>query len=95
LLPSLPNRCIAAVVIRSKDAGINRLTCDIIFTSGENYEAALRSNVFSRDSVAQILKLPPQHVVGTFFVDSCNAIKILIDRPNISALGAGHVGVAA
>ncbi len=26
------------VVIRSKDAGINRLTFDIIFTSGENYE---------------------------------------------------------
>jgi Domain of unknown function (DUF4387) len=29
-----------AVVIRSKDAGINRLTFDIIFTSAENYEAA-------------------------------------------------------
>jgi hypothetical protein len=74
-----------AVVIRSKDAGINRLTFDIIFNSGENYEAALHSNVFSRDSIARILNLPPEHVVGTFFVDSCNAIKISIDRPNISA----------
>ena len=36
-----------AVVIRSKDAGINQLTFDIIFTSAENYEAALHSNVFS------------------------------------------------
>jgi len=74
-----------AVVIRSKDAGINRLTFDIIFTSGENYEAALRSNVFSRENVAKILKLPTERVVGTFFVDSCDAIKISIDRPNISA----------
>src|SRR5271170_7910791 len=74
-----------AVVIRSKDAGINRLTFDIIFTSGENYEAALRSNVFSKDNVAKILNLPPARVVGTFFVDTCNAIKISIDRPNISA----------
>lgn len=74
-----------AVVIRSKDAGINRLTFDIIFTSGENYEAALRSNVFSKDSVAKILGLPAERVVGTFFVDTCNAIKISIDRPNISA----------
>lgn len=74
-----------AVVIRSKDAGINRLTLDIIFTSGENYEAALRSNVFSRTSVAGILKLPVDRIVGTFFVDTCNAIKISIDRPNISA----------
>jgi Domain of unknown function (DUF4387)/Acyclic terpene utilisation family protein AtuA len=74
-----------AVVIRSKDAGINRLTFDVIFTSAENYETALRSNIFSSDSIAKILKLPAARVVGTFFVDTCNAIKISIDRPNISA----------
>jgi hypothetical protein len=74
-----------AVVIRSKDAGINRLTFDIIFNSAEQYTAALRSNVFHKGSVAQILGLPVDGVVGTFFVDSCNAIKISIDRPNISA----------
>lgn len=74
-----------AVVIRSKDAGINRLTFDIIFTSPANYEAALRSNIFTKESVAKILTLPAERVVGTFFVDSCNAIKISIDRPNISA----------
>lgn len=74
-----------AVVIRSKDAGINRLTFDIIFTSSENYEIALRSNVFSKENMAKVLKVPQERVVGTFFVDTCNAIKITIDRPNISA----------
>jgi hypothetical protein len=74
-----------AVITRSKDAGINRLTFDIIFNSGENYETALRSNVFDRESVAKLLNLPVERVVGTFFVDTCNAIKISIDRPNISA----------
>jgi hypothetical protein len=74
-----------AVVIRSKDAGINRLTFDIIFTSGENYEAALRSNMFSKENVARMLNLPAERVVGTFFVDTCNAIKISVERPNISA----------
>ncbi|HTW69604.1 MAG TPA: DUF4387 family protein [Acetobacteraceae bacterium] len=74
-----------AVVIRSKDAGINRLTFDIIFTSAGNYEAALRSNVFHKASMAKILGLPAERVVGTFFVDACNAIKVSIDRPNISA----------
>jgi Domain of unknown function (DUF4387)/Acyclic terpene utilisation family protein AtuA len=74
-----------AVVIRSKDAGINRLTFDIIFTSGENYEIALSSNLFTRESVARITDVPIDRVVGTFFVDTCNAIKITIDRPNISA----------
>jgi hypothetical protein len=73
------------VVIRSKDAGINRLTFDIIFSSAENYELGLRSNVFHKANVASILNLPLEQVVGTFFVDSCNAIKISVDRPNISA----------
>ena len=44
-----------------------------------------RSNVFSKDNMAGVLDLPPERVIGTFFVDSCNAIKISIDRPNISA----------
>mgnify|MGYP001278455727 CR=1 FL=1 len=74
-----------AVVIRSKDAGINRLTFDVIFNSGENYEIALNSNVFTAANVAPLLGLPANRVVGTFFVDTCNAIKISIDRPNISA----------
>lgn len=74
-----------AVVIRTKDAGINRLTFDVIFNSANDYEAALRSNVFFKDNIAQVLKIAPEHVVGSFFVDTCNAIKISIDRPNISA----------
>jgi hypothetical protein len=40
--------------------------------------------VFHRKNVAKILNLPAERVAGTF-VDSCNAIKISIDRPNISA----------
>jgi Domain of unknown function (DUF4387)/Acyclic terpene utilisation family protein AtuA len=74
-----------AAVIRSKDAGVNRITFDILFTSGENYEAALYSNVFSKDNIARSLNISPERVIGSFFVDTCNAIKISIDRPNISA----------
>jgi hypothetical protein len=74
-----------AAVIRSKDAGVNRITLDILFTSGESYEVALYSNAFSRDNVAKVLDIAPEHLVGTYFVDSCNAIKISIDRSNISA----------
>lgn len=74
-----------AVVIRSKDAGINRLVFDIVFNSPADYESALTSNVFAKSNVARLLGLPLERVVGTFFVDSCNAIKLTIDRPNISA----------
>ncbi len=74
-----------ASVIRSKDAGVNRLTFDIFFTSAENYEAALNSNQFTREKIAKTLGMPVGKVVGTFFVDACNAIKISVERPNISA----------
>jgi hypothetical protein len=74
-----------AVVIRSKNAGINRLTFDVVFNSAADYEAALTSNVFCRSNVAKILRIAPERIIGTFFVDSCNAIKISIDRPHVSA----------
>lgn len=74
-----------ATVVRGKHVGVNRLTFDIIFKSGEDYEAALRSNQFTDSNVAKILRVHPDLVIGTYFVDSCNVIKITIDRPSISA----------
>lgn len=73
-----------ASVIRSKDAGINRLTFDIIFNAKEQFDWALRSNAFSRASIADTLRLDQKNVVGTFAVHTCKAIKITIDRPLIS-----------
>jgi Domain of unknown function (DUF4387) len=74
-----------ATVIRSKDAGVNRLTFDIFFTSAENYEAALNSNLFTPENIAGIVGVAPAKIIGTYFVDACNAIKISVERPNISA----------
>ncbi len=70
-----------ASIIRSKSVGVDRLTFDLVFNSGENYESALYSNTFSRFNVARILQVPLGQVIGTYFVDACNAIKITIDRP--------------
>jgi hypothetical protein len=74
-----------AAVIRSKNAGVTRLTFDLFFNSGENYEAALLSNAFCRANIAVTLHVPLEHVVGSYFADSCNAIKITIDRPVVAA----------
>jgi Domain of unknown function (DUF4387)/Acyclic terpene utilisation family protein AtuA len=74
-----------AAVIRSKNSGITRLTFDLFFNSGENYEAALLSNAFCRVNIARTLHVPLERIVGTYFADSCNAIKITIDRPVVAA----------
>jgi Transposase DDE domain group 1/Domain of unknown function (DUF4387) len=47
-----------AMVIRSKNAGVNRLTFDIIFNSQQDYEVALHSNVFCKAHVAELLQIP-------------------------------------
>jgi hypothetical protein len=70
-----------ASVIRSTNCGVNRLTFDIFFISAEAYEAALRSNRFFSESIASALRIESAQVVGTYFADSCNAIKLTIDRP--------------
>lgn len=74
-----------AVVIRSKDAGINRLTYDIVFHTARLYEQALASNAFFAGNIAAVLGVDVTQIVGTYYVDTCNAIKVTIDRPNISA----------
>ena len=68
-------------VIRTTNVGIGRLAFDLIFNSGENYESALVSNAFCRSNIAKALGLAPERVIGTYFADACNAIKITIDRP--------------
>jgi hypothetical protein len=45
----------------------------------------LRSNAFNKENIAETLELPPQQVIGTFFVAARNVIKITIYRTNISA----------
>jgi len=74
-----------ARVIRSKDAGINRLTFDVLFVTKDAYEEALRSNYFCARNVADELGFELVSVVGAYFVDNCNAIKITVERPIISA----------
>jgi hypothetical protein len=74
-----------AAVIRTKNAGVDLLTLDLIFNSADSYEAALLSNVFCRSNIAKALGVPRKSVVGSYFVDACNAIKITIERPVVAA----------
>lgn len=73
-----------------RTAGINRLAFDVVCTSPENHEAALRANAFCARAAAGPLGLPQERIVSTFHVDSCNALKISVDRPNISTSPDEH-----
>ncbi len=73
-----------AKIIRSKNAGVNKITYDLFFNTGEDYEAALRSGIFTKKEMARILGIGAKDVIGTYRADDCRAIKISAYRQVLS-----------
>lgn len=73
-----------AKTIRSKNAGTDRITFDIIFTSKENYNQVCESNVINRKSMAKIFNISEDRITDFVQYDPANAIKFTISRKNPS-----------
>jgi len=81
-----------AKTIRSKNAGTDKITFDIIFRERETYETVKRSAALSRGSVSAILNIDPARITDFVEYDPGFAIKftILRIRPSGSA-GDGDI----
>lgn len=81
-----------AKTIRSKNAGTDKITFDIIFREKGTYDMVRRSGVLSRASVARILNVDPARITDFVEYDPAYAIKftILRIRPSGSA-GDGDI----
>lgn len=81
-----------AKTIRSKNAGTDKITFDIIFRERETYDLVKRSGALTRDSVCDILKIDPERLTDFVEYDPAYAIKftILRVRPSGSA-GDGDI----
>ena len=69
-----------AKTIRSKNAGVNLITFDIIFTERATYERVKRSGVLTRESVCALYRIPPERLADFVEFDPGNAIKFTIYR---------------
>ena len=69
-----------AKTIRSKNAGVDLITFDIIFASRENYERVRKSRVLTRESVAKLYGIPLERIADFVEFDPANAIKFTIYR---------------
>ena len=69
-----------AKTIRSKNAGVDLITFDVIFTSRENYERVRNSGVLTRETVAKLYRIPPERIADFVEFDPANAIKFTIYR---------------
>lgn len=81
-----------AKTIRSKNAGVNKITFDIIFRDRETYEAVKRSAALTRDTVCRLYDIPPERLSDFVEYDPGMAIKFTIfrERPSGSA-GDGDI----
>lgn len=69
-----------AKTIRSKNAGVNKITFDIIFRESVVYERVKRSGVLSRANMAALYRIPPERISDFVEYDPGNAIKFTIYR---------------
>ena len=69
-----------AETIRSKNAGVNKITFDIIFREAAVYERVKRSGVISRASMAALYRIAPERISDFVEYDPGNAIKFTIYR---------------
>ncbi|MBW7917645.1 MAG: DUF4387 domain-containing protein [Trueperaceae bacterium] len=83
-----------AKTVRSKNAGVDRITFDIIFRDRENYELVKDSGVLTRESVAKLYRIDQSRITDFVTYDPAFAIKftILRTRPSGSAGDADIFG---
>ncbi|PZW39381.1 uncharacterized protein DUF4387 [Humitalea rosea] len=73
-----------ASTIRSKNAGVDHITFDIIFRERANFERVRDAHVLSPAIVAGLLRIPESRVTDFVVFEPANAIKftILRERPS-------------
>jgi hypothetical protein len=69
-----------AKTVRSKNAGVDRITFDIIFPNRRIYDAVRRSGALSRDSVLTLYRVPAARLIDFVEFDPGCAIKFTLSR---------------
>jgi hypothetical protein len=69
-----------AKTIRSKNAGVNLITFDIIFAERATYERVKAARVLTRATVAGLYGIAPERISDFVEFDPANAIKFTIYR---------------
>lgn len=69
-----------AKTIRSKNAGTDRITFDIIFREAANYEMVKKSGVINKKKIAELFGIPESRIADFVEFDPAYAIKFTINR---------------
>ena len=69
-----------AKTIRSKNAGVDLITFDVIFTDRAVYERVKAARVLTRETVCALYRIAPARIADFVEFDPGNAIKFTIYR---------------
>jgi hypothetical protein len=69
-----------AKTIRSKNAGVDKITFDVIFADRAEYDLVRRSGVLSRAAVCEIFGIPESRITDYVEFDPALAIKFTMFR---------------
>jgi hypothetical protein len=69
-----------AKTIRSKNAGVDKITFDVIFTERDAYERVKKARVLTRETVANLYGIQMDRITDFVEFDPANAIKFTILR---------------
>lgn len=69
-----------AKTVRSKNAGVDKITFDVIFHDRDTYEHVKRSHVLTREQVAELFAIPDSRISDFVEFDPGCAIKFTIYR---------------
>ena len=69
-----------AKTIRSKNAGVDQITFDVIFSDPETYELVKRSGALTVETVSRLYAVPRERVTAFVAYDPALAIKFTIRR---------------
>ncbi len=79
-----------ASTIRSKNAGVDHITFDLIFRERANFERVRNSGVLSPEKVAKLYGIPRDRVTDFVVFEPANAIKFTIRRARPSGSPGEH-----
>lgn len=69
-----------AKTIRSKNAGVDKITFDVIFRDRENYERVKKAGVLTREKIAKLYGIAGERISDFVEYDPGYAIKFTIYR---------------
>jgi len=69
-----------AKTIRSKNAGVNQVTFDIIFPDSATYRRVVEGGALTPESIARLYGIAPERISDFVRFDLANAIKFTLYR---------------